>query len=265
MDNYLGVAVELALGAGRLIKKLSKQRHTITYKGNVDLVTEADLQSEALIIDGIVRRFPDHGILAEEKGISNGDADYLWIIDPIDGTTNYAHSFPIYAVSIGLEYKGEVIVGVVYDPNLDELFTAEKGRGAYLNGHPITVSEVDDLNRSLLATGFPYTFREDPSFILKCFSEFSLRSQGIRRAGAATIDLVALACGRFDGYWEQGLKPWDMAAAGLIALEAGAKITTLTGDRFDIRNPQIVASNALIHDQMLEVIASCQSDSATGQ
>ncbi|MHB8841646.1 MAG: inositol monophosphatase family protein [Candidatus Aquicultor sp.] len=253
-ENFLDTAVELALHAGHLIKRLAKQPHTITYKGAIDLVTEADVQSEALVIAGIKERFPDHGILAEEKGSEQGESEFLWIIDPVDGTTNYAHGFPVYGVSIALEYRGEVIVGVVYEPNLDELFTAEKGKGAFLNGAPIRVSETRDLDKSLLATGFPYNFRTDPDRIIKLFTAFSLKAQGIRRAGAATIDLVSLACGRFDGFWEFGLKPWDMAAGGLIAIEAGARITGMEGQSYDIRVPEIVASNGFIHDQMLAVI-----------
>jgi len=252
--NFLNTAVELALHAGQLIKRMAKQSHTITFKGAVDLVTEADVASEALVIAGIKERFPDHGILAEEKGIEQGESEYLWIIDPLDGTTNYAHGFPVYGVSIALEYRGEITVGVVYEPNLDELFTAEKGKGAFLNGAPIRVSETRELDRSLLATGFPYNFRTDPDRIIKPFTGFSLNAQGIRRAGAATIDLISLACGRFDGFWEFGLKPWDMAAGGLIAAEAGARITRMEGRSYDIRVPEIVASNGFIHDQMLAVI-----------
>jgi myo-inositol-1(or 4)-monophosphatase len=254
MSEYLDAAIELALGAGRLLKQLEKERRTITFKGEIDLVTDADMKSEALVIEGIKGRFPGHDILAEEEGDFGIKSDYLWIIDPLDGTTNYAHGFPIYSVSIALEYKGEVIVGVVYDPNLDELFTAEKGKGAFLNGSIVKVSEIGELDKSLLATGFPYYFRERPDLILQFFRGFSMRVQGIRRAGAATIDLTSLACGRFDGYWEFGLKPWDMAAGSLIAKEAGARITRFNGEDFDIRIPEIMASNGLIHEHMLEVI-----------
>ncbi|MEW5706157.1 MAG: inositol monophosphatase family protein [Actinomycetota bacterium] len=260
MSEYLDLAVDLALKAGRMIKEMSKQRHTITYKGEVDLVTEADLKSESLITEGIKKLFPDHNILAEESGLLQHESDYVWIIDPLDGTTNYAHGFPLYGISIALEYKGEVIVGVVYDPSLDELFTAEKGKGAFLNGSPIRVSGITTLNESLLATGFPYFYRERPEYILKYFRAFSVRAQGVRRAGAATIDLTGLACGRFDGYWEVGLKPWDMAAGGLIATEAGAKITKFNGDTFDIRVPEMLASNGLIHDEMLEIIKSIEEN-----
>lgn len=255
MGEYLDAAIELALAAGRLAKDMSKEIHRITLKGEVDLVTEVDVKSETLIVDGLRSRFPSHGIIAEESGVTQAESDYLWIIDPIDGTTNYAHGFPVYAVSIGLEYKGDVIVGVVYDPNLDELFTAEKGRGAFLNNEPTCVSSIDDLDRALLATGFPYYFRKDPEKIIRYFTEFSLKAQGIRRAGAATIDLTALASGRFDGYWEFGLKPWDMAAGGLIAAEAGATITKFDRSAFDIRVPEILATNGLIHEQMLEIIS----------
>lgn len=254
MSEYLDLAVDLAVSAGKLIKEMSKQKHVIGYKGAVDLVTESDLKSEALIVDGIKSRFPGHSILAEESGFSQDGSDYIWIIDPLDGTTNYAHSFPIYAVSIALEYKGDVIAGAIYDPNFDELFTAEKGKGAFLNGDQIRVSEISELDKSLLASGFPYYFRKEPELIMKYFTGFSLRSQGIRRAGSATIDLTGLACGRFDGYWEFGLKPWDMAAGVLIATEAGATVTRMDGGKFNIRTPEIIASNGLIHDQMLEVI-----------
>lgn len=254
MGEYLDAAVEAALKAGQLIKDMSKEILDITLKGEVDLVTQVDVRSETLIVDLLKTRFPDHGILAEERGSIRAESDYLWIIDPIDGTTNYAHSFPIYSVSIGLEYKGEVIAGVIYDPNLDELFTAEKGKGAFLNNEPIRVSSVSELGKSLLATGFPYNYRKDPERIIRYFTDFSLRAQGIRRAGAATIDLTSLACGRFDGYWELGLKPWDMAAGTLIASEAGARITKFDGSELDIRVPEILATNGRIHDQMLEIL-----------
>jgi myo-inositol-1(or 4)-monophosphatase len=254
MNDYLTSATDIALRAGELLREMAKDRHQVTLKGDIDLVTEVDVKSEALIVQEIRRRYPDHGILAEESGADREDAEYLWIVDPLDGTTNYAHGFPIYAVSIGLERRGEVIAGVVYDPNLDELFTAEKGSGAFLNGEPIHVSPVDQLDKSLLATGFPYYYREEPEKILRLFTEFSLCSQGIRRAGAAAIDFVALACGRFDGYWEYGIKPWDMAAGSLIASEAGARLSNIEGGDFDIRVPQVLASNGLIHEQMMEII-----------
>lgn len=254
MGEYLDAAADIAIRAGQMAKNMAKNRHTVMMKGEIDLVTEVDIKAETLIVDELLSRFPDHGILAEERGFAQAETDYIWIIDPIDGTTNYAHGFPVYAVSIGLEYKGEVIAGVIYDPNLDELFAAEKGKGAFLNNEPIHVSSTGDLNSSLLATGFPYYYRKRPEKIIELFTEFSLRVQGVRRAGAATIDLAALAAGRFDGFWELGLKPWDMAAGSLIATEAGARITKFDGSVFDIRMPEILATNGLIHDQMLDII-----------
>lgn len=262
-SKELTVAKEIAVKAGKLVKELSGKVE-IKFKGRVDLVTQADIESEKLIIGEINKHFPAHVILSEEAGQQKtkealmyetpGQAEYLWLIDPLDGTTNYAHGFPIYAVSIALAHKGEIVMGTVYEPNLGELFTAVKGDGAYLNGNPIYVSKVGDLDKSLLSTGFPYDLSERPKEVLGYFDKFTLRAQGVRRAGAAAIDLCSLACGRFDGFWELGLKPWDTAAGSLIVSEAGGKLTKFDGSSFDVWIPEVVATNGLIHQQMLDIL-----------
>lgn len=258
------VAKQLTVDAGKLIKELSKAPLEIEFKGPVDVVTRADTESEKMIINRLKEQFPSHNILSEEaeqkvvkeapKYKTSGQAEYLWLVDPLDGTTNYAHGFPVYAVSIGLAYQDEIVIGVVYDPNLDELFSAIKDGGAYLNDEPISVSKIKELDKSLLATGFPYDLRKRPKEVLGYFDAFTLRAQGVRRAGAAAIDLCQLACGRFDGFWELGLKPWDTSAGKLIVSEAGGKLTKFDGASFDIWTPEVVASNGLIHQQMLEVL-----------
>lgn len=244
----------MARHAGSLIQELALSGPKITHKGTIDIVTNADLAAEKYITEEIRRRFPGHQILAEEGG-GETDADLLWVIDPIDGTTNYAHGFPFYAVSIAIMVAKESTVGVVYDPNLDEMFTAVRGEGTYLNEKPIRVSNVDVFDNALLATGFPYTLRDDPQIILADFSRIILACQGIRRAGAATLDLCSLACGRFDAFWERSLKPWDTAAAALIASEAGAKLTKFDSSVFDHFFPEMVASNGLLHARLLELLA----------
>lgn len=254
IEDLREFASEVAKEAGRLLKGMERPGIKIDYKGAIDLVTEADLRAEGLIIRRIKEKFPDHAVLSEEVGGDRPGAEHLWIVDPLDGTTNYAHSYPIYAVSIAVEMRGEVVAGAVYDPTLDELFAASKGSGASLNGSEIRVSGIEDLDKSLLATGFPYYYRERPHEILALFKDFLLRAQGIRRAGSAALDLCALACGRFDGFWELGLKPWDTAAGSLILTEAGGAITKMDGTAFDIRVPELLASNGAIHEQMLAVV-----------
>lgn len=252
--NFKDIATSTALKAGKLLRERLPSQQKISYKGEVDLATEADFASQKLIASSLRKNFPDHGILAEENLEEKGEAEFLWIIDPLDGTTNYAHGYPIFSVSIGLEAHGEVILGVVYDPNFDELFVAERGGGAYLNNKPIEVSKTAELAKSLLATGFPYWTRERPERLFKNFQAFSLKAQGIRRAGSASLDLCALACGRIDGFWEEGLKPWDTAAGKIIVEEAGGTLSKFDGSPFDIRVPEVVATNSLIHSQMLEVL-----------
>lgn len=253
LDIWLTAAEEIAVNAGDLVKKIAADGPEVRHKGPVDLVTEADLRAERYIIDELKKRFPDHAILAEESGGQRGDGP-LWAIDPIDGTTNYAHGFPVYAVSIGLFIEERPVAGVVYDPNLNELFAAVKGDGATMNSRPIHVSDVAALDQALLATGFPYTLRKDHERVMRDFVNVSLVCQGVRRAGAASIDLCALACGRFDGFWEVGLRPWDTAAAGLIVEEAGGILSKHDGTAFDHFTPDAVATNGLLHDDLLSLL-----------
>jgi myo-inositol-1(or 4)-monophosphatase len=253
--DFLTVAIESAKEAGRFLKlNLGKVKNIESKKEEINLVTEIDKGSEKKIIDFLKSRFPNHSILAEESGETNLGSDFKWIIDPLDGTTNYTHSFPVFCVSIALEFKGEVILGVVYDPNLDELFYAEKGKGAFLNGKRISVSKTDKLIKSMLATGFPYNVKENPDNCIEHFVNFLMEAQAIRRLGSAALDLVYVACGRLDGFWEVNLNPWDTAAGKIIVEEAGGKVTDFYGNDFNIYTKGIVASNGLIHEQMLEVI-----------
>jgi myo-inositol-1(or 4)-monophosphatase len=253
--DFLSVAIEAAKEAGKYLKmNLGKVKNIERKKEEINLVTEIDKGSERKIIEHIKSKFPHHSILAEESGEAKFESDYKWIIDPLDGTTNYTHSFPVFCVSIALEYKGEVILGVVYDPNFDELFWAEKGKGAFLNGKRINVSKTDKLIKSMLATGFPYNVRENPDNCIEHFVNFLMEAQAIRRLGSAALDLVYVACGRLDGFWEVDLNPWDVAAGKIIIEEAGGIITDFYGNKFNIYTKGVVASNGLIHQQMLEVI-----------
>ncbi len=254
MENYLGVAVEVAREAGSLLAQLSKQPVEISYKQKSDLVTQADRRSEALIIDRLHRHFPRHAVVAEEGGGQQTDSEYCWYVDPLDGTTNFAHGFPMYCVSLALAFRGEVIVGVVYDPNREELFTAERGSGAFLNDQRISVSKTANLSESLLATGFPpFAFNNDLN--IQFFFELTHRSHGIRRAGSAALDLCSVAAGRFEGFWELKLNPWDKAAGSLLVTEAGGKLSNLAGGPFDLQIDEIVASNGLVHDSILQVLS----------
>jgi myo-inositol-1(or 4)-monophosphatase len=252
----LNFATQIAREAGGiLIQKLGAAR--ITNKGDIDLVTEADIASEELIIDRIRSHYPQHGILAEESGeavmVGAQRSDWKWIIDPLDGTTNYAHGYPCFCVSIGLERAGEMELGVIYDPLRNEMFAAERGQGATLNERRIRVSSVEDLNSAMLCTGFPYNVRERPDFARE-FANFTLRAQAVRRDGSAAIDLAYVACGRFDGFWEDGLNPWDMAAGLLLIEEAGGRVTNFQDEALSIYTKKVVASNGLVHQSMLEVL-----------
>jgi myo-inositol-1(or 4)-monophosphatase len=247
---------ELALKAGKMLRENLGQKREIEFKGVVDIVTEMDKRAEAMIIAGIQESFPKHGILTEESDELVSDSPVRWIIDPIDGTTNYAHGYPVYCVSIGIEEAGVLKAGVVYDPNLDETFTAVAGKGAFLNGKPIRVSDTLELDKSLLATGFPYDIRTSSENNLDCFSRFAVRAQAIRRAGSAALDICNVACGRFDGFWELKLKPWDLAAAVLIAKEAGGRVTGMDGTEFGIFDGDVLVSNGHVHDEMLKVVGT---------
>jgi myo-inositol-1(or 4)-monophosphatase len=257
----LNFAIQTAREAGSVLAE-RVGRVQISNKGDIDLVTESDLAAERLIIDRIKSHYPRHAILAEESGASEGidsaraageSADWKWIIDPLDGTTNYAHGYPCFCVSIAAEYRGRLELGVIYDPMRDELFTAERGQGAALNGRTVHVSQIDDLNRAMLCTGFPYDVRERSQFA-RHFTNFIMNAQAVRRDGTAALDLAYVACGRFDGFWEEGLRPWDVAAGVLLIEEAGGRVSRYDGAPFDIYHPPIVASNGLVHDAMMRVL-----------
>jgi myo-inositol-1(or 4)-monophosphatase len=250
----MAVAREAAREAGRVLRENLSGSRTISYKGAINLVTEMDVRSEQIVTERLLAAFPDHGILAEESASREGRSRYRWIIDPLDGTTNYAHGYPCFAVSIGLEFAGDVIVGVVYDPMRDEMFSAEKGKGAHLNGSPIRVSAVDTLLQSLLATGFPYDRRESSRNNLVFFNRLIMASQEVRRDGSASLDLCYVAAGRLDGFWELKLKPWDVAAGMLILREAGGRATDFSGMQSTPYDSEIVASNGVIHAQMIEAL-----------
>jgi len=254
----LDFAIQTARDAGRILAERFGRKIEISNKSEIDLVTESDLASEKVIIDRIRTHYPRHSILAEESGASNPDdreSGWRWIIDPLDGTTNYAHGYPCFCVSIALAYEGRMEIGVVYDPIRDEMFAAERGQGASLNSRRISVSSTMNLSAALLCTGFPYDVRERNDFA-RHFAGFIMKAQGVRRDGAAALDLAYVAAGRFDGFWEEGLKPWDVAAGALIIEEAGGRVSKYRGEPLDIYSPPIVASNGLIHDQMREVLLS---------
>jgi len=253
--------LELAVGLARKAGALQRQRldsdlHIATKSSSVDLVTDVDRASEAIIVEGIQRARPADAILAEEGGGRDApDASWRWVIDPLDGTTNYAHGYPCFCVSIGVEWEGAPDVGVVYDPMRDELFHAIRGEGAFRNGHRIRVSREADLGRSLLATGFSYDRHQRAGDGLGSFAAFLRRARGLRRDGSAAMDLAAVACGRFDGYWEWRLKPWDVAAGLLLVEEAGGRTSDAAGGSAPRSGAELVASNGRIHDAMLRVLA----------
>jgi myo-inositol-1(or 4)-monophosphatase len=255
----LNFAIQTARDAGRLLAARFGRSLRISNKSELDLVTESDLASERLIIDRIKTHYPRHAILAEESGTSApaGDGttnDWRWVIDPLDGTTNYTHGYPCFCVSMGLEHQGRLHLGVIYDPIRDEMFSAERGEGASLNGKRIQVSTNPNLSSALLCTGFPYDVRERSEFA-RHFANFIMNAQGVRRDGAAALDLAYVAAGRFDGFWEEGLKPWDVAAGVLMIEEAGGRVSNYLNEPFNIFTPPILASNGLIHEQMMRVLA----------
>ncbi|HJZ82170.1 MAG TPA: inositol monophosphatase family protein [Pyrinomonadaceae bacterium] len=253
----LNFAIQTAREAGRVLAGRFGRQIEISNKSEIDLVTESDLAAERLIIDRISTHYPRHTILAEESGTTEPGDDaqrgWRWIIDPLDGTTNYAHGYPCFCVSIALECRGRMEIAVVYDPIRDEMFTAERGGGAALNGRRISVSLTPSLASALLCTGFPYDVRERHEFA-RHFAGFIMTAQGVRRDGAAALDLAYVAAGRFDGFWEEGLKPWDVAAGVLLIDEAGGRVTNYANGPFDIFTPPILASNGLIHEEMMRVL-----------
>lgn len=245
-----------ARGAGEILRHGFHLEFKVDKKGEIDLVTEIDHQSEDYLLGAIQARFPDHTVMTEERGEVPGAEDKVWYIDPLDGTVNYAHGVPIFSVSIAYAENGEVILGAVYDPVQDNYFCAERGGGAWLNGVPLAVSSEKTLDQSLLVTGFPYDVRTNPKNNLDEYVAFSLRSQGVRRLGSAAIDLAYVAAGRFDGFWEISIHPWDIAAGSLIVEEAGGKVTDVRGGPdFLAHPPSILATNGYIHAQMLSVLS----------
>jgi myo-inositol-1(or 4)-monophosphatase len=254
-DVLLQVAVEASQAAGALLLRYVETGFQVEYKNPINLVTDADRAAEQCVIDHLKTRFPDHHFLAEERGRDDeGSSPYQWIIDPLDGTTNFAHGYPTYCVSIGLEYEGRCIIGVVFDPSRNELFTAIEHHGAHVNGRPIHVSDTQALDSSLLVTGFAYDIRETKRNNLDHFAKFALKAQGLRRTGSAALDLCYVAAGRFDGFWEVRLNPWDMAAGSVIAREAGGRLTDFSGKDLSIYEQELVASNGRIHEAMLTIL-----------
>ena len=253
MQPTLSYVENLARQAGAILRAGYNTEHQVGYKGVIDLVTEVDHQSEKFLLGEIQKDFPGHHIFSEETGIIQGNDEDVWYVDPLDGTVNYAHHIPIFCVSIGYAAHGTVKLGAVYDPMRDEMFLAERGNGAFLNGQPLRVSSVAELQRSLLVTGFPYNAWNTPQDNFANFVKFGKLSQGVRRLGSAAIDLCYVAAGRFEGFWEMALNPWDVAAGGLIAEEAGARVTNVNGESDYISPPQsVVASTPGIHTRMLE-------------
>jgi myo-inositol-1(or 4)-monophosphatase len=248
MANYLDAAIEIAREAGEVL--MAHRGVAFELKGEHDLVTAADRASEKLVIQRLTERFPDHGIFAEEGGRSSLDAPLRWYIDPLDGTTNYAHGYPMWNVTLALAQNEEVIAGVVYDPLNRELFAAERGAGARLNGAPIHVSKAPDLNESLVSTGFP-SRRRHQNVNIHFYYQLAMVTHGVRRSGSAAIDLAYTACGRSEAFWEFGLNPWDMAAGTLLVEEAGGKASGMRGEKLDLHGKYVLADNGLIHAEIV--------------
>jgi myo-inositol-1(or 4)-monophosphatase len=253
---FLATAVEIVLRAGDIQIARRESGFSVSKKGEIDLVTEVDLECERLCRAVIAERFPDHDVLAEEgTSVSpSRGSRHRWVFDPVDGTTNYAHGLPIFCASLGLEIDGRVQVGAIYDPTRKELFTAERGHGAFLNGARLQVSDTTRLGDALLVTGFPYDVHKQTGDLVAMFAAFLGRARAVRRLGSAALDLCYVAAGRFEAFWEQHLKPWDVAAGALIVEEAGGRITGMDGTPFDPAAAHLVASNGHVHDQMLDVI-----------
>jgi myo-inositol-1(or 4)-monophosphatase len=254
--RMLEVGIEAAVEAGRFLRENTGRVRIIQTKEGQErnLVSEVDRESERRIISRIRERFPDHGILAEEGGVGAEASDTCWVIDPLDGTTNFLHGIPVFCVTIGVEHRGELVCGVVYDPNFDELFTAEKGAGAFLNGSPISVSRTQVLDKSMLVTGFPYDIASNPNHAIERFVGMLRASRAVRRLGSAALDLCWVAAGRFDGFWEVNLHPWDTAGGLLVVLEAGGQVTDFGGGAASIYKKEILATNGLIHRDMIRAL-----------
>ncbi len=252
MPSYLEISAEIAREAGALLSKFFERRVAFELKGEHDLVTEADRASEALVVERLRSHFPAHSIVAEEGGGHAGSSEFCWYVDPLDGTTNFAHGFPMYNVTLALEQAGQLISGVIFDPEHNEMFSAERGSGAYLNNRRIRVSKVSRVEDSLVATGFPSKKRH-ADVNVHFYYQLAMISHGVRRAGAAALDLAYVASGRLDGFWEFGLNPWDMAAGILLIQEAGGKCSDMKGAPAALRGPHLLADNGTIHDALLGI------------
>ena len=251
---FLKVAKDAALKAGKMLRENFDEAREVSFKGEINLVTHFDSLSQSLIHKHISSRLPEHDFLAEEGLSREEGAEYRWLIDPLDGTTNFAHKFPVFCISIALERNREINLGVVYDPLRNEMFWAETGQGSFLNGKKIRVSSIDDLDKSLIATGFPYDIRESEVNNIDHFNNFAIRVQAIRRCGSAALDLCYVACGRFDGFWELKLNLWDVAAGVLIVKEAGGRISDFQDEKHSIYGSETLATNGLIHQQMVDIL-----------
>lgn len=254
MSSYLETAVDIAREAGALLANYFERRVSFELKGEFDLVTEADRASEKMIVERLRSHFPSHGIVAEEGGGHSSSSEYRWYVDPLDGTTNFAHTFPIFNVTLALEQAGEMLVGVVFDPIRQEIFSAERGSGAYLNNRRIRVSKTSLLEDSLLCTGFP-SRRRHLNVNVHFYHQLAMATHGVRRTGSAAIDLAWVACGRLDGFWEFGLNPWDMAAGCLLVTEAGGKVSDMKGQPHHLTSPHLLADNGLLHDQIVQIFS----------
>jgi myo-inositol-1(or 4)-monophosphatase len=252
LENFADIAAGIAREAGALINEFAQRRIGYELKGAYDLVTEADRASEKLIVGRLRKQFPTHTIVAEEGSGNEGTSEYRWYVDPLDGTTNFAHGFPVYNISMGLERAGELIAGVIYDPTRDELFHTERGAGAFLNQERIHVTKTAAVEDSLSATGFPSRKRHQ-NINIYFYYQLAMLSHGVRRAGAAAIDLAYVACGRLDFFWEFGLNPWDMAAGVLLVREAGGTCTDMKGEPFDLRGTNVLADNTHLHEEVVRI------------
>ena len=254
-ENEREIAGRAARSAGAVLKQKIGKVHDIIKKGEIDLVTEADLAAEEIILKMLRNHFPKDNILSEEAGARDVSSVRTWIVDPLDGTTNFAHGFPFFAVSIALEIEKEIVLGIVYNPFMGEFFEAQKGQGAFLNDSPIHVSDARNLNESLLATGFPYDIRERSNRIFERFKAMVVSCQGVRRGGSAAVDMCYVAAGRLDGHWEENLKPWDTAAGVVIVSEAGGRLSTFDGQPFTPYQKSVIACTPMIHGDMVEALA----------
>lgn len=254
LESFERTAIEAAYRSAKILQSRFGNISRIRKKADAEIVTEADTESENAIIATIQAQYPDHAILGEECGLIKGTSEYKWIIDPLDGTVNFAHQIPIFCISIALAVQDSIVLGIILDPVNDELYSAVSGQGAQLNGHPIQVSATATISQSLLVTGFPYNVGEIFETVMARYSSCLKASQSILRLGSAALDLCYVACGRFEGFWEQNLKPWDSAAGALIVAEAGGRVTTFSDQPYTLKHSEILATNGLIHQEMLGLL-----------